>query len=290
MITLYDSNGTNYIYNSAITIQTQIDHRSSKQAGRRNRNRHSPTPSQSKQRRQGGHAMTREAISSRPAPSLIDKHGGAIDDRKSNGMGERSGRAAMTSQRQRDARRGGRRNAGRDARRSDERQASKLPEMTHEMRRQSVGWHRRAKQATPPEMMSEMMGTEPPRHRNRENGRTSNPLKRFNRKKTGDRGTGTIKQPRQIVRHGAIRTTFQDEPNRNSERAEARERHGKTGSKQTATQPAAANRQQLAHPSPGGGGLIQASRPRRAGKRGGSGEKEEREHNLISAHSHCLMR
>ena len=40
--------------------------------------------------------MAREAIPSRPAPSLIDKHGGAIDDRKVERHGERSGRAAMT--------------------------------------------------------------------------------------------------------------------------------------------------------------------------------------------------
>lgn len=39
------------------------------------------------------------AVPSRPAPSLIDKQGGAIDNRKPNGTGERSGRAAMTSSR-----------------------------------------------------------------------------------------------------------------------------------------------------------------------------------------------
>lgn len=45
-------------------------------------------------------------------------------------------------------------------------------------------------------------------------------------------------------------------------------------SKQTTATPAAANRQQLTHPTPGGGGLNQASKPRRADERG-SGERKD---------------
>lgn len=50
------------------------------------------------------------------------------------------------------------------------------------------------------------------------------------------------KQPRQIARHGAIGTAPQDEPNSNSERAIASERHDTIKSKQTAASPAAADR------------------------------------------------
>lgn len=81
----------------------------------------------------------------------------------------------------------------------------------------------------------------------------------------GDGGTASTRQPSNITQQG--------EPFQNSERARARERHGKEASRQTSATPAAANRQQLTHPTPVGGGLNQAGRAKRTGERG-SGERK----------------
>lgn len=71
--------------------------------------------------------MAREANPSRPAPSLIDKQSGAIDDRKPNGTGERSGMAATASPRgERAEGRDEKRDAGRAVKRDAWRQASRI--------------------------------------------------------------------------------------------------------------------------------------------------------------------
>ena len=51
--------------------------------------------------------------------------------------------------------------------------------------------------------------TEPPRYRNRETSQDIETIKTLQSKKTGDRETEAIKQPRQIARHGAIETAPQ---------------------------------------------------------------------------------
>lgn len=51
--------------------------------------------------------------------------------------------------------------------------------------------------------------TEPPRYRNRETSQGIETIKTLQSKKTGDRETEAIKQPRQIARHGAIETASQ---------------------------------------------------------------------------------
>ena len=128
--------------------------------------------------------------------------------------------------------------------------------------------------------------TEPPRYRNRETSQDIETIKTLQSKNRRPRNRGNQAAEANRTARGN-RDRIAGEPNSNSERAAARERHDMIGSKQIGIPPAAANRQQPAHPSPGGGGQIQAGKPRRAGERG-SGGKEEREpsHPLTSALSH----
>ena len=125
MITLYYINGANHIYNFAITIPTQTA--APKQAEqtatrKRTQTRHSP----SKQRRQGGQAMTRKAP--RPAPSRATRGAGRLmtASRMTRGAIGQGGDDILQGKTGREARRGARR----ETRRRAEWQASRLSEMT----------------------------------------------------------------------------------------------------------------------------------------------------------------
>lgn len=129
--------------------------------------------------------------------------------------------------------------------------------------------------------------TEPPRYRNRETSQDIETIKTLQSKNGRPRNRGNQAAEANCTARGN-RDRIAGESNINSERAGARERHDMMGSKQIGIPPAAANRPPPAHPTPGGGGPIQASRPRRAGERG-SGGKGKREPSHPS-HPHCLMR
>lgn len=81
-----------------------------------------------------------------------------------------------------------------------------------------------------------------------------------------DDGTASTRQP--------SNTTQQGEPFQNSERARARERHGKEASRQAAAMPAAANRPTPAHPTPGGRG-TNSSRQVEKNRQEGVGRDEK---------------
>lgn len=113
--------------------------------------------------------------------------------------------------------------------------------------------------------------TEPPRYRNRETSQDIETIKTLQSKNRRPRNRGNqAAEANRTARGNRDRTA--GEPNSNSERAAARERHDMIGSKQIGIPPAAANRQQPAHPSPGGGG-TNPSRQAEESRREGVGRK-----------------